>query len=236
MFGSRTGSQLAAMGAATILLSCTPYQVHTDYDEKVAFDTKRTFAWMDSTRPRDERTDASMDSTRPRGERTDNPFLERRVKRAVESVMGERGLTPTEASRADLLVTAFVVGPTRSDRLASRGLGAMCGPSLSMWFYPLGYSRRGSRWFFPGSYWSNPWGYACSYRIGYGYGWLPLYGAPGYQLAGTLVVDILDGESHELLWRGSAEGALIDSRRSDQTQEEIDKIVREVLKQYPPKN
>lgn len=225
MFGSRTRSQLAAMGAATILLSCAPYQVHTDYDEKVAFDTKRTFAWMDSTRPRDERTD--------------NPFLERRVKRAVETVMGERGLTTADTSRADVLVTAFVVGPTRADRLASRGLGTMCGPTLSMWLgprYPFGYSRRGSRWYFPGTYWSNPWGYACSYRIGYGYGWLPLYGAPGYQLAGTLVVDILDGESHELLWRGSAEGALIDSRRSDQTQEEIDRIVREVLKEYPPKN
>jgi hypothetical protein len=55
-------------------------------------------------------------------------------------------------------------------------------------------------------------------------------------MAGTLVVDILDGESHELLWRGSAEGALLDTRRSDQPQEVIDKIVREVLKEYPPKS
>jgi hypothetical protein len=54
-------------------------------------------------------------------------------------------------------------------------------------------------------------------------------------MAGTLVVDILEGESHEVLWRGSAEGALIDVRRSDQRQETIDKIVREVLKEYPPK-
>jgi hypothetical protein len=57
MFASRTGIQLATMGAVAIILSCSPYQVHTDYDEKVSFDTKRTFAWMDSTRPRDERTD-----------------------------------------------------------------------------------------------------------------------------------------------------------------------------------
>lgn len=224
MSGSRTDSRWAAMGAAAILLSCAPYQVHTDYDEKVAFTDKRTFAWMDSTRQRNERTD--------------NPFLERRVKRAVEMVMGERGLTTAEANRADVLVTAFIVGPSSADRQATRWLGSMCGPSLSIWFgprYPFGYSRRGSRWFFPGPYWNNPWGYACSYRIGYGYGWLPLYGTPGYQLAGTLVIDILDGESHELLWRGSAEGALIDARRSDQTQEEIDKIVREVLKEYPPR-
>ena len=118
-------------------------------------------------------------------------------------------------------------------------MGSTCGPSLSVWFaprYPFGYRRRSSSWFFPGFYSANPWGYACSYRIGYGYGWLPLYGAPGRQMSGTLVVDVLDGESHDLLWRGSAEGALIDARRSDQRQSDIDKIVREVLKEYPPKS
>ena len=185
----------------------------------------RTFAWMDSTRRREEETD--------------NPFLERRVKRAVESVMTERGLTSTEASNADVLVTAFVMGPSAYDRSGSRWLGNACGPSLSVWFAPrspFGFRQRYSPWFFPASYWGSPWGYSCSYRIGYGYGWLPLYGSPGRQMAGTLVVDIMDREKHELLWRGSAEGALIDTRRSDQPQEAIDRIVREVLKEYPPKN
>jgi hypothetical protein len=116
-------------------------------------------------------------------------------------------------------------------------MGVTCGPSLSVWFgprYPFGFGRRSSPWFFGGPYWRNPWGYACAYRIGFGYGWLPLYDAPGGRLAGTLVIDILNGETHELLWRGSAEGALIDTRRSDQSQEEIDDIVREVLKRFPP--
>ena len=224
MSWSRTSRHFALMGAAMLLGSCTPYNVHTDYDDKVSFSGFRTFAWMDSTRRREDETT--------------NPFLERRVKRAVETVMGERGLTPTEGTGADVLVTAFVVGPSSYDRSGSRWLGSMCGPSLSVWFgprYPFGFSRRRSPWFYPGAYYSDPWGYACSYRIGYGYGWLPLYGSPGRQMAGTLVVDVLDGESHELLWRGTAEGALIDTRRSDQRQETIDKIVREVLKEYPPK-
>ena len=223
MFASRTGRLFALMGAATLLGSCTPYNVHTDYDDDVSFERFRTFAWMDSTRKREE------EST--------NPFLERRVKRAVETVMAERGLTATEGAGADVLVTAFVVGPSSYDRSGSRWLGSMCGPSLSVWFgprYPFGFGRRRSPWFYPGAYYGDPWGYACSYRIGYGYGWLPLYGTPGRQMAGTLVIDVLDGESHELLWRGSAEGALIDTRRSDQRQETIDKIVREVLKEYPP--
>ena len=234
------------VAVAAVLGSCRPYQVHTDYDEKVSFAEKRTFAWLDSTRLDPSRQDSTrQDSTRRQGsarqreDQTSNPFLERRVKRAVELVMVEHGLSESESDRADLLVTAFVIGPSRQDRLASQWLGAGCGPSLSVWFgrsYPYGFSRRGSPWFFPGSYWRDPYGYACSYRIGYGYGWLPLYGRPGGQLAGTLVVDILDGATHEVLWRGSAEGALIDIRRSDQSQGEIDRIVREVLKEYPPKS
>ena len=240
MFSSRTGRFFALMGAATLLGSCTPYNVHTDYDDDVSFERFRTFAWMDSTPPRQEPRSGEPSRGEPRRvDESTNPFLERRVKRAVETVMSERGLTATEGTGADVLVTAFVVGPSSYDRSGSRWLGSMCGPSLSVWFgprYPFGFRSRRSPWFYPGAYYSDPWGYACSYRIGYGYGWLPLYGSPGRQMAGTLVVDVLDGESHELLWRGSAEGALIDTRRSDQRQETIDKIVREVLKEYPPKS
>ena len=225
MSGSFVKWRFAPLAAFAAVSSCTPYQVRTDFDREVSFSGMRTFAWMDSARTREEQSG--------------NPFLERRVKRAVEKVMNERGLAPADAIRADLLVTAFVIGPTRQDLRSSRWMGATCGPSLSVWFgprYPFGFSRRGSPWFFPGPYYRNPWGYACAYRIGFGYGWLPLYDSPGGRLAGTVVIDILDGETHELVWRGSAEGALIDARRSDQSQEEIDEIVREVLKRFPPES
>ena len=226
---STNANRLFLVTAVVILGSCRPYDVHTDYDEKVSFSEKRTFAWLDSTRLDSLRPDSTQrpDASRRRDEPTSNPFLERRVKRAVGLVLVEHGLREAEGDRADILVTAFVIGPTRQDRLASRWIGSGCGPSFSIWFgrsypfgrgYPFGYSRRGSPLFYPGSYWRDPWGYACSYRMGFGYGWLPLYGSPGRQLDGTLVVDILDGKTHELLWRGSAEGALIDARRSDQSQ------------------
>ncbi|HZI27156.1 MAG TPA: hypothetical protein VFD64_03310 [Gemmatimonadaceae bacterium] len=71
MFSSGIGRRLALMGSASLLASCTPYHVHTDYDDDVSFSQFRTFAWMDSTRSRE---DASA-----------NPFLERRVKRARKS-------------------------------------------------------------------------------------------------------------------------------------------------------
>ena len=223
MSGSFAKGRYALLGAFAVVSSCAPYQVRTDFDREVSFTGKRTFAWMDSTRPRDEQSG--------------NPFLERRVRRSVEKAMNERGLAPADANRADLLVTAFVVGPTRRDQRLSRWSGLTCGPSVSVWFgprYPFGFSRRGSGWIFVDPYWRSPWGYACAYRIGYGYAWLPLYDAPGARLAGTLVIDILDGSTRELLWRGSAEGALIDARRSDQSQEQLDAIVREVLQRFPP--
>lgn len=221
MYTSSAIGRAVRFGTVLALFSCTPYHVRTDWDEQASFAMMRTFAWMDTATAR--------------GERADNPFVERRVKRAVEAVLQERGLAIASAGAADLLVTAFVIGPTRDERRATRWSGISCGPSLGIWFgprYPFGFSRR-SPWY-RGSYWRSPWGYACAYRIGYGYGWFPLYDAPGRQLDGTLVIDVLDGDSHELLWRGTAEGALIDVRRSDQSQEEINAIVREVLKRFPP--
>ncbi len=220
-FSQRRFLQLATMA---LLSSCTPYQVRTDYDHEVAFESLRTFAWMDSTRRVEEESG--------------NPFLERRVRRAVELAMRERGLTEAGPDRADMLVTAFVIGPTRGDRRAPRWSAFGCGPAITVRIgprYPFGYSRRRAPWFFPSPFWADPWGYACTYRIGYGYVWLPLYEAPGQRLEGTLVVDILDRRTHELLWRGTAEGALIDPRVSNQPQEEIDRIVREILRDFPPR-
>jgi len=210
--------------AAMLAASCAPYRVHTDYDEQVSFSSIRTFAWMDTTR---------RDSEAP-----DNPFLERRVRRAVELVMRERGLTEAQPQRSDVLVTAFVIGPSGRERRPPRWSATMCGPSVSIWIgpsYPFGFSRRRVPWLFRSPYWRDPWGDACTYRIGFGYVWLPLYDAPGSGIEGTLVIDILDRSSRELLWRGSAEGLFLDPRRGDQDQETIDRVVRDVLSRFPPR-
>lgn len=214
----------AAVGTLIAALACAPYQVSTDYDPEAPFERLRTFAWMDSSR---RATDESA-----------NPFLERRVRRAVELVLQERGLSTARSGDADLLVTAFVIAPMHDNYRRSPRWGSMtCGPSVSIWFgrrYPYGFTRRGVPWSFFRPYWREPWGYACAYQIGFGYAWFPLYERPGAQLPGTLVVDIYDRRNRELIWRGAAEGALIDARRSDQRQEEIDAIVRQVLGRFPP--
>jgi hypothetical protein len=49
---------------------------------------------------------------------------------------------------------------------------------------------------------------------------------------GTLVVDIDDGKTKQLLWRGAAKGTLSD--KPEKNSQKIDKAVTKMFKQYPP--
>jgi hypothetical protein len=49
---------------------------------------------------------------------------------------------------------------------------------------------------------------------------------------GTLVLDIVDGRSKQLVWRGSAAGEM---NRSDGSAERLDKAVAKMLAEFPPK-
>ncbi len=140
------------------------------------------------------------------------------------------------SAKPDFLVTAFVVGPSRNERpwrlwASTRCLG---NPRLNIVVgYPYGFSRRVPWYRYRDFYRWDPWGYACSYRLGFGYVWLPVYDQPGDRMPGTLVIDVIDPVSKELLWRGWAEGALLDVGQSP-SQAEVDEIVARVLDRFPP--
>lgn len=67
----------------------------------------------------------------------------------------------------------------------------------------------------------------------YGYGWRR--GWMGRQVytyrEGTLLVDIVDREENQLIWRGRAEGAINDP---DQAEEKIAQAVKKLMERYPP--
>ena len=70
----------------------------------------------------------------------------------------------------------------------------------------------------------------------YGVGWRGrvYVAAPGHARwykEGTLVIDMIDGQSRETVWRGVGVGAMRDMR----TGEEIREAVQEILKDFPPK-
>jgi hypothetical protein len=61
-----------------------------------------------------------------------------------------------------------------------------------------------------------------------------VYEEPGDRLAGTLVIDMLDPGTQELIWRGSAEGAVLEYDGEAASQEELDGIAARILRDFPP--
>ncbi|MHC2991783.1 hypothetical protein OB13_09370 [Pontibacter sp. HJ8] len=129
------------------------------------------------------------------------PLLDRRVRDAVASELVKKGLTP-DAESPDLLI-AYDVAVAQDTNLVRTTTDA---PGL-------GYS-----------YW-----------YGYRYNYITT-GFPGYRSTdaypvGTLIIDLIDSRSNELVWRGWAEGEI------DAAQTEVKKIRRSIasiLAQYPP--
>jgi hypothetical protein len=213
-----------ALIALTGAIACLP-TVRTDFDPEVSFTAFNSYAWAEST------------STR-RSELEDaNPFLERRLRRAVDYVLEQRGYRAVAPGiTPDFLVTAFVVGPSRNEApwrlwavnrcIGDPRVGVVIG-------YPFGYGPHMPWYRYHGFYRWDPWGYACSYRLGFGYVWIPVYQQPSDRMPGTLVVDVMEPASGELIWRGWAEGALLD-REVVRSQEQLDEVVARILSKFPP--
>ena len=209
--------------AGMILVGCASLGVRTDYDRDVTFGTFRSYAWIDSAR-------VVRDSL-------SSPFLDRRVRRAVDRGLRARGFAADSEGHPDFLVSAFVIGPTPEEQRWRYWPAAPCGSVVSISIgmgYPYGYGLRHSRWPWRSPYFHYPWGYACGYRVGFGYLWIPVYEEPGNRLAGTLVIDILDAQTRDLIWRGSAEGAVLTYAGESVSQEELDEIAARILHQFPP--
>jgi hypothetical protein len=78
---------------------------------------------------------------------------------------------------------------------------------------------------------------------GYGYGRYGRWGYPvgGYSetrvseyAEGTFILDIVDGASNELVWRGSAQGRLRDKKTPAEREKAVNETVAAVLKKFPP--
>jgi hypothetical protein len=50
---------------------------------------------------------------------------------------------------------------------------------------------------------------------------------------GTLTVDVTDGRSDELVWRGWAEGALFEPVSPEQLADFIDEVVGKIMRDFP---
>ena len=59
--------------------------------------------------------------------------------------------------------------------------------------------------------------------------------APRVKKEGTLVLDFVDPASRSAIWKGTAEAAIRDSVPPEEQQKRINRVVSEVLAQFPPK-
>ncbi|WP_395042788.1 DUF4136 domain-containing protein [Flavobacterium sp.] len=73
---------------------------------------------------------------------------------------------------------------------------------------------------------------------GFGFGWSPFWGMGiGYNHVnttpeGTLIIDILDAKTKELVWQGEGSGYL--TKNTDKKDARIKEFVDKILAQYPP--
>jgi len=76
-------------------------------------------------------------------------------------------------------------------------------------------------------------------NFGFGWGWNPWWGGRfggstvSTSTEGTLYIDLIDANSKELIWQGIGT-ANLNFRNIEKKEEQIRKIVQEILVQYPP--
>jgi hypothetical protein len=243
MNGWHTRSALVAILA--LAAACSTVKYSSDYDPQASFTAFKTYDWILPT----EDEQAALERA--------NPFLERRLQRAVESELSDRGFVKNTGGEPDVLVSVYPIVPDR--RADQRGRAAPRGAyrspvNVSVGFgvafgrpYRYGYGYPGFGYRYPYYGFRYPhFGYPYSYGFGYPYFAIsfPVYGyarrgyAPGGALGGvapgTLVVDVVDARTEELVWRGWAEGAMWELPRPEQLDKYVDEVVAKVMKGFPP--
>lgn len=172
-----------------------------EYDREVDFSRYQTFAWAPPER--DEVRDPVLDSG----------LLDRRVARAVHEVLTERGFREAEPDEADLLVTYHT---TSRDRVTTgtRAVRVHLAYGHRYHYYP--------RWYDPmyGPY--HPY-----------YGPFPPHYATDRRdyREGTLIIDVVDREREELIWRNWRSSEV---RQDLFSEGQINSRVEHILRDFPP--
>ena len=133
-----------------------------------------------------------------------NPLLDMRIKEAIASELVKEGITPAFSKPGLLVAYDIAVDP----KLAPAAIGDDVGPGFA-----YGYS-----------YWYG-------YRYHYNFSDIPDYKSIDKYSPGTLVIDLIDASTNELVWRG-ASTANLNPTQIEETR--INVIVANIMAQYPP--
>ena len=166
-------------GLAAALVGCSGITYNQDYDPDASFTTLKSYSWVEAADP------SQVD-------RGVAPLVARRVNRAIDENLENKGYNKLESGTPDFMVNWYVGTDQK----------------ISVSTYSTG------------------WGY---------YGW---YGGTTTQVnqwtEGTLVVDIIDTKSKELIWRGWAKGALSENPSSEEVTRAVNEVISGILQPFPP--
>ena len=104
-------------------------------------------------------------------------------------------------------------------------------PDFLVTYYPIYQKRKYRTTTTVGGGYGNGWG-----RRYWGYGAGARFSTSQVHQyrEGTIVLEIVDSKSNQLVWQGSAEGALTGLDNTEDASEQINKAVRDMLVNFPP--
>ncbi len=195
--------------AVLALAGCATVQARTDYAPDVSFTQFSTYDWVERE------SDAGGDPA------VNSPLLARHIQDAVEGELGRMGYRKVTSDTPDFRIAYRVIAYEQSSVDGSYGYGGPYG-------YP-GYSYR--RGFFGYRYYGRRY-----YTPYYGYRSLGHAGT-GYvndYLRGTLVLDIIDVRTDEVVFRGWARKSLDSDPRPEKVRMYVNEAVEKILEDFPP--
>ena len=216
---SRYPSSFCLVAGITLATTaCASVQYRTDYDREADFVQLETYGWM---LPTEEEQQALTRIS---------PFLERRLTRALDRELTDRGYLETTDGNPDFWVSAYPVVPISDENDgADNGSTEVVqqpvrtgGVAVSVGFVGGGFCCRG---FYGAPY--APFAYPYG---GFGY---PISASASGYAPGTLAVDVIDGRADELVWRGWAEGALLEPIAPERLADFIDEVVEKIMRGFP---
>ncbi len=191
------------------LMSCSRSLVRSDYDREINFANLHTFDWTTQSE------EASSKDVQK------NTLFEKRLKNAVDRELTYQGFQRQTAEQPDFLIAYSIQVKDQVD-VSSSGYGYS--PGYYSGYY--GFPHRGRH---------HGFGFRSGY-YGFGYG-SGFYGRGGgvsvheYKEA-TLVLDFLDPESHDVIWRGLYKDEVDESGII--AEDKVNKAVKKILEKFPP--
>ncbi len=206
--------------AVLVLAGCASLQVRTDYDRGASFTPLRTYDLVDGE------VDVGSNPA------VNSPLLGRHIRYAVEAELDRHGYRKATSGTPDFRIAYQVVARERA-RLVGSGFASPFGFGRPFFRGRHGFGRP----FFRGRYgfrWHSGRFFTPYYNGFFGSGFVGAGRVREY-LRGTLVLDITDVRTGELIWRGWASKSLHSDPRPEKVRMYVDEAVAEMLEDFPSK-